>query len=197
MHFDRRRPESLQRRDFQLLRDSPLNLYWRRSLFNEEVDWLKQHGYRVELIDLRQWRSAGDEQTAIAKVLSFPTVDYGGGGNWDSWRDWMMDLDWLEEDFLAVGLLRFDVLLLHEEARARTLLELLSEASRHHLLLGRHLVVLAQSDDSSVALQGLDPVWAKWNAKEWWANARWPGPPPSEPPPSPPIRVPPRRSKSP
>lgn len=183
MHFDRRNAETLRQLDFQLLRTSPINLYWRPVIFDEHRRWLADHGYRVELFDVVDWQAPGDEQTAIATALQFPHTDYSGGGNWDSWRDWMLDLEWIESDLLALAFRGFDALLRRDERQARTLLELLAEASRHHLLFGSHLVVLVQSDDSSLSVQGLDPVFAKWNGAERFNQTRWAGQPPNEPPP--------------
>jgi hypothetical protein len=187
MHFDRRNVETLEQLDFQLLRTSPINLYWRPIIFETHRDWLADHGYRVESFDAAVWQAPGDEQTSTATALQFPTTDYSRGGNWDSWRDWLLDLEWIQEDLLAVAFSRFDLLLARDERRAHTLLEILAEASRHHLLLGRHLVILVQTDDSSARVDNLDPVFAKWNHQECFGECRWEGPPPNEMPP--PLRL--------
>jgi erythromycin esterase-like protein len=60
------------RLDFQLMLNSFVTLFWRTSVYNEAVEWLRQHGYTVVQLDAAQWATDADMHRDIASTLGFP-----------------------------------------------------------------------------------------------------------------------------
>jgi hypothetical protein len=47
------------------------------------------------------------------------------------------------------------------------LVDLIAGASRYHMLMGRRLILLIQSNDPGLRIEGLAAVNAGWNQREW------------------------------
>lgn len=60
--------------DFRLVHDSFVTLFWRSTLLDETVAWLRSHAYRVVEFDGDSWSSDADMYDNVASVLDFPTI---------------------------------------------------------------------------------------------------------------------------
>ena len=67
-----------EQRDWIMLRDGGVYLYWRREILADDVDWLKSNGYRIISFDTGEWQSASDWESeklmheSLKAKLSFP-----------------------------------------------------------------------------------------------------------------------------
>ncbi len=150
--------------DWHILRDGGISLYLRSAYLEEDVEWLHSRGYEIKEFDSGTWICEAAMHDALAFHLSFPPYY---GKNLDALNDCM------SED-LAVPLKGGLVLVLKHFNRfaavsdiARTVLRIFATASRCHMLSGRRLIALIQSDDPRLSFDGLGAVHATWNSREW------------------------------
>ena len=50
---------------------------------------------------------------------------------------------------------------------AEAMLDVFARAIRYHMLFGKRLIILVQSDDPRIHFDGLGGVSAMWNSREW------------------------------
>lgn len=55
----------------------------------------------------------------------------------------------------------------HERSTAEVVLDIFAKAVRYHMLFGRRLLILVQSDDPNIQFGRLGGVTACWNHREW------------------------------
>jgi hypothetical protein len=68
--------------DFCLVHNTFVTMFWRSSLLDETVDWLRSHGYDVVEFDTGAWASVGDMFDDLAeRRLSYRIVVRGS-----AWR---------------------------------------------------------------------------------------------------------------
>jgi RNAse (barnase) inhibitor barstar len=166
-----------QRRDWTILRDGGVALYWRPEVLKKDVDWLEEQGYNIVEFDAAKWRGEEQMHDALRAALSFP---YYYGKNVDALNDCM----WSDVVVPEVGGL---VLVFHhydqfakvdeaegsvEKSLARVVLHIMARAIRYHMLFGRRLLILVQSDDPTVRFDDLAGVSAGWNPREWLTKSR-------------------------
>src|SRR4051812_25286447 len=65
-----------QRLDLNLLQNSPVALYCRCEILDEDLGRLRTEGYRTDEFDCSKWRTESDFHVDMAARLSFP--DYYG-----------------------------------------------------------------------------------------------------------------------
>lgn len=76
MAIFRNEPEEFLRLDWVLLQNGAVTLYFRPHVLAVDVDWLKDHGYRVDTFDCSLWIDQSKMHTALAAQLEFPNY-YG------------------------------------------------------------------------------------------------------------------------
>ncbi len=166
-----------QRRDWVILRDGGVALYWRPEVLKQDVDWLDEQGYNIVEFDASKWSSEEQMHDSLRSALSFP---YYYGRNLNALSDCMWS-DLVVPDNGGVVLVfhhydRFaDVAKNHdpnEKSLAQLVLNILTRAIRYHMLFGRRLLILVQSDDPRVRFDDLAGVSAGWNPREWLNNSR-------------------------
>jgi RNAse (barnase) inhibitor barstar len=155
-------PDDVQRVDRLILMQSPVALYHSPAVLREDVAALESYGYFCPSFDCAEWNTAADMPKALAAPLDFP--DYHGE-NLDALSDCLADLDIDDAGGTAVVLWRFDDFWQRHE-RAWDVLDVIAHASWGHLLYGRRLLALVQSDDPTFlpASVGARPV--AWNRRE-------------------------------
>lgn len=154
----------LQRLDWRLLQNGAVALYFRRSVLDADVIWLREHAYQVVELDCLPWADAADMHRAFAAALSFP--DYYGM-NLDALNDCLSDIDVRDDGGLALVFLRFDAFASRHRVVAQRVLDILADNARRSLLFGRRIVVLAQSDDPRISLNPVGATAVTWNPEEW------------------------------
>ena len=147
-----------EQRDWIMLRDGGVYLYWRQEILADDVDWLKSNGYRIIFFDATEWQSASDWESenlmheSLKAQLSFP--DYYGK-NLDALDECVLD-DLVVPDSGGLALVlnhydRFFKPVLNrasdEGSTAAVVLSIFTKAVRYHMLFGRRLLILVQSDD--------------------------------------------------
>jgi RNAse (barnase) inhibitor barstar len=83
-----------EQRDWIVLRDGGVCLYWRQEILADDVDWLKSNGYKSIFFDAADWQSTRDWESenlmheSLKAQLSFPE-HYGK--NLDALDECMLD----------------------------------------------------------------------------------------------------------
>jgi len=164
--------------DWIILRDGGVCLYWQQEILADELNWLKSNGYRIVSFDAAGWHSASEWDSerrmheSLKAHLSFP--DYYGM-NLNALDECMLD-DLVVPDSggLAVVLNHFDRFFKpvssgasDEKSTAEVLLSIFAKAVQYHMLLGRRLLILVQSDNPTIQFGRLGGVPALWNHREW------------------------------
>lgn len=172
-----------EQRDWIVLRDGGVCLYWRQEILMEDVDWLKSNGYKIIFFDAAEWQSASDWETenlmheSLKARLSFPEYY---GKNLDALDECIQDdLVVPDQGGLALVLNHYDLFfkplqnpISPERSTAEIVLSIFAEAVRYHMLFGRRLLILMQSDDPKIELGRLGGVGAMWNHREWLNKSR-------------------------
>lgn len=137
-----------ERLDWQLLRDGPITMFRTCAVLNSQLDWLRRHAYAVTDLDCTGWECSADFHTAIAAALDFPT-HYGK--NLDAFSDCLSYINIPEEGGKVLVLRRIDHFAATSPKLAQAVLDICADKSRFHLLLGRRLVILLQSDNPALS----------------------------------------------
>jgi hypothetical protein len=61
---------------FRLVHSTFVTMFWRTSLLDETIEWLRSHTYDVVEFDAASWASVADMLDDVAAGLEFP--DYFG-----------------------------------------------------------------------------------------------------------------------
>lgn len=155
--------------DWSILRDGGICLYRRPSLLALDIDWFRSHEYRVQVFDSGSWDSEMPMHDDLARVLSFP--DYYGR-NFNALDECLSeDLDVPDVGGVILCFMRFNQFA-SCSISAHVLLDLLARASRKHMLRGRRLIILAQSDNPRLEVTGLGEIEPQWNRHEWFLRDR-------------------------
>jgi hypothetical protein len=158
-----------ERADFALLQNGAVNLFWRKTIYNEAREDLRALNYHEIAI------TYGDFETFL--------LDVSGGLRWQErfgYPAWNGNLDALNDglselpsDKLGVALCieDFDLLVARDGEWAKAILDIFELNSRMHLLFGRRLIGLFQTNDPRYEAPGLGGRNASWNRKEWlWSD---------------------------
>jgi len=163
-----RRDES-GRLDFKLMRFSPVALYRRMDIIEEDTRWFEGAGYRVNSFDASTWSTEEAFHTSVAFELNFPGWY---GRNLDAFNDCMRDLEIPEDSGVVLQFLHFDVFAGKMPKFAWHVLDIVAGQSRNSMLLGLRLVALVQSDDPGSRFDGLCSSNAHWNPRERLKKSR-------------------------
>src|ERR1700722_722126 len=97
--------EQVQGIDWQILRDGGVALYWRRELFDEDLDWFHQRHYQVFSFDCERWTSSQEMNRDFQRTLNFPAYY---GRTLDSLDECVCDCPVPDLGGMALALTRFD-----------------------------------------------------------------------------------------
>ncbi len=149
---------------------SAVYLYHKTSVLDRDVAVLRDAGYRVLQTDALSWASAADMHRDVAEIFRFP-AHYGC--NWDALNDCLGDVRAFYWN-VPEGTLRVVLVLWHFDAfaakcpdDAHLLLDIFASNQRDALIVGDHLICLAQSDDPSLQLAPVGASAPQWNRDEW------------------------------
>lgn len=158
--------------DWTILRDGGVALYWRRDLFDNDIEWFRQQHYQIFPFDCSRWVSSEDMHTDLQRALAFPAYY---GKNLHALNDCLGDLQVPEDGGTALALIRFDryiegpggVGLASGRSEAEGVLDMFARASRFFMLTARHFITLVQTDNPRTHFDSLACVSACWNRREW------------------------------
>jgi RNAse (barnase) inhibitor barstar len=155
--------------DFRLVHNTFVTMFWRSSLLDETVDWLRSHAYDVVELDAGSWVSAADMFTDVADGLDFP--DYFGR-NLAALNDCMSDVasgdyGWnAEATGLVIVLRSFDAFATVDRRTAQMMLDIFADQARYAILIGHRIIYLVQSNDPRLAFEPVGAMPVMWNDAE-------------------------------
>jgi hypothetical protein len=156
--------------DFRLVRNTFVTMFWRSSLLDETVGWLRSHGYRVVEFDAGSWSSDADMYAEVGFALNFP--DYFGR-NLDALNDCMRDVasgdygwDADANAGLVIVLKAFDAFTAVDRGTAHHMLDIFADRARCAILIGHRITCLVQSNDPRLAYDPVGAMPVMWNDAE-------------------------------
>ena len=162
-------PDEWQKFDFQLLKNSPVTLYYRSEVLDKTVIQFQDSGYGIDEFDCSAWKSESDFHREIALGLEFPNYY---GQNLNAFNDCMRDIEIPDLGGRIIVLRKFDSFTAYEPEVAQIVLDILARSSWRFLLTGQRLMTLVQSTNPRIVFDrvGAHPV--VWNPLEWSNNNR-------------------------
>lgn len=157
--------------DLQLLGTGACVLYYQMSVLNDHTDRLKLHGYQVVTLDSRQWTSMEAFHQAVSSALRFPEYY---GGNLNALNDCLRDVEFPATGRLALRFHHYDSFARAFPRPAQAVLDILEVQARIHLLRGKRLLMLIQSDDPAIEFAAVGARPMHWNDSEWLNERRGP-----------------------
>ena len=137
--------------DWQLMQNGAVTLYFQTGILEEDLAWLREHDYRIETIDCRDLAGFRHQ---MSRVLKFK--EQFGYDEWTGNLNALNDAFGLDfEGGLVLCFIRYDVLKAASPDLAQGVLDILESNSRDHLLFGRRLLALVQSDDPRIHFEPL------------------------------------------
>lgn len=155
--------------DWRLLQNGALSLYLRPTILEEDLAWLATHAYTIDRFDCRTWTTVAVIHSALATALKFPAYY---GENLDALNDCLSTLEIPDESGRVLVLEHFDVPARALSFTAHALLDIIAIQARQHLLFGRRLLGLVQTDEPELAFPPVGATPVTWNPREWLAAAR-------------------------
>ena len=169
MAIFRNEPEEFQRLDWALLQNGAVTLYFRPQVLAEDIEWLKQHDYRVDTFECSGWSDEGEMHEALSHGLEFP--DYYGH-NLDALNDCIGDIEIPDEGGRVLVFNRYDSFAETVPQVAWSVLDIMETNSRRLLLFGSRLIILVQSDDPEIFFEPVGASSVSWNRREWLNTSR-------------------------
>lgn len=163
--------ENLDRADWPLLQNGPINLFWRKSIFEATILDLEALNYRILRI-----RFSGLDQfyRDVSDALNW-TEQFGydrWNGNLNALNDGFRDEPFQSANDSAFCVEDFHLLVKKDRQTAEALLDILADQSRSYLLFGKRLIGLFQTDDNEFSTDALGGSAASWNRAEWFNKDR-------------------------
>ena len=153
----------LARPDWPLFQNGWVTLYWKPEVLESDCKALLDHGYRLHRIVTDGWRSKADALRNLGEALAFPDFY---GQNLDAFNDCLSELDVPDDAGTAIVLMRYDRVVAIDPKMAEQLLDIMAGRARDHMLFGRRLAILVQTDDPTLSFGPLAPTQAGWNRRE-------------------------------
>jgi len=161
--------EEHQRLDWALLQNGPVAMYFDRAVLSEDLHRLVEGAYLVDKFECGAWQTPAEAMADLARQLRFP--DYFGG-NLDALNDCLGDIEVPDNAGRALVLVTFDKVVERFGEFAWQLLDVIASQGRYHLLHGRRLIGIVQSDDPRLSLAPVGACPVTWNRREWQNKKR-------------------------
>jgi hypothetical protein len=154
-------------RAYQLLRFSPVTLFWRPQVLDETTEWLNDRGYQVIRLDASGWSTENDLYRDIAAALGFP-----GCRSLSDLDDYMEDVVSPNSTGLVLVFTGYDAFAARCPRAAQIVLHIMADHSRLAALLGERLMCLVQSNDPQIRFEPVGASPPAWNRAEWLDSRR-------------------------
>ena len=154
------------RADWPLLQNGAVNLFWRKSVFQDARSQLSDLGYEIAEIEYQTpetFRSALSE--ALKWKEQFGYEPWGGG--LDALADGVGGFPFPQSKSAAICIENYDLFAKDQPEIALAVLDIVEAQSRNHLLVGCRLIALIQTNDASLEFGPLGCRSATWNRREW------------------------------
>lgn len=159
----------LERADWTLLQNGPVNMYWNPEVLEDDCRRLSQLEYVIHRIDCIRWSGLSDALQGLGESLGFPEYY---GKNLDALSDCLSDLDVPKDSGMAIVLSRYDSFAEIDMPAAQTILDILADSSRGFMLFGQRLAVMLQSNDPDLRFDPVGATGVGWNRREWPNKSR-------------------------
>jgi hypothetical protein len=141
--------EDADRLDWDLLRNSPVSLYFSRDVLAGHLGRLKQYGYAVHSFDCSSWSSEEAFHDLLSRQLGFPAYY---GRNLAAFHDCLSYIEVSEGGGVALAFLSFDLPFTKFPDWPKDILDIIAVTSRRYLLTGQRLLALVQSNDPGIEI---------------------------------------------
>jgi hypothetical protein len=162
----RRNDEDMHVRDWELLQNGPITLYYRREILEDDLSWLRDHDYQIDLLDCKDWWWIGDVLDAILPKLALPNSGPGWGGSIDDLFDDLLDLAIPENSGRVLVFYQYDQFMTQAPEIAGEVLDIIAYSARYYLLFGLRLMILVQSNDPKLSFKKVGGCPVSWNNRE-------------------------------
>lgn len=155
------------REDFLLLHYGHLHLFRNAWALSRLVTDLAGLGYEIVEVDAASCDGADSLRDAVIGAIDDWPRDYGRG-SWPGFNDGLMDCLLTAERRLVVLVLNgLDQARAQDDASVLVLLDLLASIARWHLLFGRRLICLIETDDTELDIGALGGERLGWSRHEF------------------------------
>lgn len=155
--------------DWSLMQNGAINLYLRPEFLQEDAEWLRSRGYRLDGFNCTAWLTEESMHDALSTTLKFP---HYYGRNLAALNDCLSDLEIPEESGRVLVFHRYDAFAAKFPKIAWHVVDIVEHQSRLMLLVGLRLFALVQSDDPMISFDSLGAQSANWNGREWFMKDR-------------------------
>ena len=153
--------------DWTILQNGPVALFYKPTVLDDAIAWLKRRGYAVATADCGTDPSKRGVLDTITAALSFPA-----GANLDGFNDYCWQLEVPDDGGFALVLLHYDRVAAADQKLAETVLDILAGSARNKLLFGRRFICLVQSDNPRLTFGPVGGRPPTWNPGEWFNKDR-------------------------
>jgi hypothetical protein len=156
-----------ERADWPLLQNGAVSLFWKPEVLAEARQALADLDYDIAEV------SCGAEVPSFEVQMSHALrwrEQFGyepWTGNLNAFNDGMRHLPFGQSGRGALVLTGFHHVVAANSERAHALLDIIESAARDHLLEGKLLIALVQTDDPRYSCEGIGCRNANWNGAEW------------------------------
>jgi hypothetical protein len=159
----------MSRLDWRLMQNGPVALYFRAQILDEDLHWLKEHGYRLFDFDCSTWATRDDFYSAVYVALGFPEPVKG---NLNGLNDYLSQVEVPKESGCALAFRRFDLLATDDPEFAHGILDTIADNSRRKMLFGERFFAMIQSNDAMIRFDLVGAQPATWKHREWLNSKR-------------------------
>jgi hypothetical protein len=164
--------DDFQRADWPLLQNGAVNLFWRQAIYEDAQVDLEALGYEVAKLTCRK----GVESFKLQLSSALEWRDRFGyepwDGNFDALHDALRFYPFGASKRSVIAIDGYQDYVKADRQRSSSLLDLLEASARDHLLLGKTLIILIQTDDATYVCNNIGGRSAQWNNKEWLNSSR-------------------------
>jgi hypothetical protein len=161
-----------QRAYWPLLQNGAVNLFWRPAILAEALDNLSKLGYEIGEVSCRSGRSSLYKQ--FSRILHWKEQFgyYPWSGDLNALSDGLSDYPFGSAGRSALVLDGFHLLANEDSEYAHAVLDIIESRARDHLLTGKILICLVQTDDNHYECPHIGCRHANWNRREWFWSER-------------------------
>jgi len=155
-------------KDFEILKNGPINKYYKNSVLDLDVNWFIENRFDVYDINVKNWNKKNFHKE-LKSNLNFP--DYYGE-NLNAFNDCLGDMNIPRYKGVVLVFRQYDEFINNARQSAEAILDIIAQESRVWLLNGQKLIALIQSNDPNLELPKLGGINPIWNSAEWFNDDR-------------------------
>ncbi|WP_444936247.1 barstar family protein [Microbulbifer sp. JMSA004] len=150
--------------DLKTLAYGPVAKYFDLALFEKDISWYEDAGYKVYFLDGEKWYTMESFHSDCHEVFSFPSYY---GRNWGAFDDVISEIERGSQGDVLVCVRNFDSWSKRDISNSQVFLEIMSDQTYSYLVYGRKFVTLIHSNDPNLSIREVGAKSVHWNQKEW------------------------------